>query len=39
MGAAPKLKSSWRGVYMGGIKHVLISREKEMVKLGQRGWN
>lgn len=34
IGAAPKLKSSRRGVYTGGIKHVLVTGEKEEIKLG-----
>lgn len=34
-GADPKSKSSRRGVYTGGIKHVLVTGEKEDIKLKQ----
>lgn len=35
IGAAPKLKSNRRGVYTGGFKHVLVTGEKEKIKLRQ----
>lgn len=39
IGAAPKLKSSRRGVYTGGIKHVLVTGEKEEINWDRRkGW-